>query len=149
MARRPANRDRPDDTKRPTFEFCVTGRPVSAQAANRLLLQTWKAEVTSAARVAWPRNRKQFHGDVELRVTHYSERRIADRDNLIKPIQDALQGVVYGNDRQVKDSMSNWRNINSKFTVRFVSMPLAVAFSIGDEFLHIRLWTSPDTEDLG
>jgi len=149
MARRPANRDRPDDTKQPAFEFCVTGRPVSAQAENRLLLQVWKAEVNAAARAAWPESQKQFHGDVELRVTQYSERRIADRDNLIKPIQDALQGVAYANDIQVKDSMSNWRNINSKFTVRFVSMPLAVAFSIGDEFLHIRLWTSSDTEDLG
>ncbi len=84
-----------------------------------------------------------------MRVTHYSERRIADRDNLIKPIQDALQGVVYHNDMQIKDAMCNWRNINSKFTVRFVSMPLAVAFSTGDEFLHVRLWTSPEMEDLG
>jgi hypothetical protein len=86
---------------------------------------------------------------VELRVTHYSERRIADRDNLIKPIQDALQGICYSHDKQVKDSTSNWRNINGKFTIRFVSMPLAAAFSDGREFLHIRLWISPVAEDLG
>ena len=84
-----------------------------------------------------------------MRVTHYSERRIADRDNLMKPIQDALQGVAYFNDRQVKDATSNWRDINGRFSIRFVSKALAVAFSQGEEFLHIRLWTSPDTEDLG
>lgn len=105
--------------------------------------------MNAAARGAWPANRRAFNGDVELRVTHYSERRIADRDNLLKPIQDALQGLVYGNDRQVKDSTSNWRNINGRFTIRHVSLPLAVAFSTGDEFLHICVWTSSDVEDLG
>ena len=149
MARRPANRNRPDDTERPAFEFCVGGRPVSAQAANRLLLQVWKAKVAASARAAMLVGQQPFKGDVELRVTHYSERRIADRDNLMKPIQDALQGVAYLNDRQVKDATSNWRDINGRFNVRFVSMALAVAFSQGDEFLHIRLWNSPDTEDLG
>ena len=108
MARRPANRDRPDDRRQPAYEFCVVGRPVSAQAENRLLLQRWKAAVTAAATAAWPPNQRPFDGDVELRVIHYSERRIADRDNLIKPIQDALQSIVYMNDKQVKDSTSNW-----------------------------------------
>ena len=149
MARKPVNRGRPDDTRQPAFEFCVPGRPVSAQAENRILLQNWKAKVNAAARTSWPANRQTLSGDVELRVTHYSERRIADRDNLLKPIQDALQGLVYGNDRQIKDSTSNWRNINGRFTIRHVSLPLAIAFSVGEEFLHIRIWTSPDAEDLG
>jgi len=149
MARRPGNRDRPDDRRKPSFEFCVIGRPVSAQAENRLLLHRWKAAVSAAAIAAWPPNQAPFTGDVELRVTHYSERRIADRDNLIKPIQDALQFVAFKNDKQVKDSTSNWRNINGAFVIRFVSLPLASAFSVGQEFLHVRLWTSPDKEDLG
>lgn len=149
MAQKPANRGRPDDARRPAFEFCVAGRPVSAQAVNRILLQDWKARVAAAARVAWFVDMPPWDCDVDLRVTQYSERRIADRDNLIKPIQDALQGITYRNDRQVKDSMSNWRNINGAFTIRFVSLPLALAFSNGDEFLHIRVCPSPDTEDLG
>ncbi len=45
--------------------------------------------------------------------------------------------------------MSNWRNINGRFTIRNVALPLAVAFSNGSEFLHIRVWISPETEDLG
>jgi hypothetical protein len=149
MARRPANRERPDDARRPAFEFCVIGRPVSAQAANRILLQTWKTKIRSAALAAWPADAPPFASDVELRVTHYAELRIADRDNLLKPIQDALQAVCYIDDRQVKDTMSNWRDINGKFTIRFVSMPLALAFSNGEEFLHIRLWVSAEPEDLG
>ncbi len=127
----------------------MVGRPVSAQAENRVLRQRWRAEVASAALRVWPPSQLPYGSDVELRVTHYSERRIADRDNLIKPIQDALQGICYSHDKQVKDSTSNWRNINGKFTIRFVSMPLAAAFSDGREFLHIRLWISPVAEDLG
>lgn len=42
-----------------------------------------------------------------MRVTHYSERRIADRDNLLKPIQDALQGVVYVDDKRIKDRVAH------------------------------------------
>jgi hypothetical protein len=149
MARRAPNRDRPDDTRKPNFEFCVAGRPVSAQAENRILLQNWKARVAVAARAAWPASNQALSCDLELRVTYYSERRIADQDNLLKPIQDALQGLVYENDRQIKDTMSNWRDINARFVIRNVSLPLAVAFSNGDPFLHVRIWISPDEEDLG
>ncbi|GJE55182.1 MULTISPECIES: RusA family crossover junction endodeoxyribonuclease [Methylobacterium] len=148
MPARP-NRNRTDDERPPEFEFCVVGRPVSAQAINRGLLAAWKASVASAAAEAWSAERQLFRGDVDLRVTHYSERRIADRDNLLKPIQDALQGVVIENDRQVKDVTSNWRDIGGRFTVRYMSIPLALAFSSGREFLHVRLWRSPHREDLG
>ena len=114
-----------------------------------MLLQKWKAKVIVAAREAWGGNRPVLDVDVALRMTHYSERRIADRDNLIKPIQDALQGVVYCDDCQVKDSHSNWRDINGRFVIRNLALPLALAFSEGSEFLHIRIWISPETEDLG
>ena len=69
----------------------------------------------------------------------------------MKPIQDALQSIAYLNDKQVKDSTSNWRNINGAFVIRFVSLPLALAlaFSRGQEFLHIRIWKSPEQEELG
>lgn len=105
--------------------------------------------MAAAATAAWPPDQPPFNGDVEPRVTHYSERRIADRDNLIKPIQDALQSIVYMNDKQVKDSTSNWRNINGAFVIRFVSLPLASAFSVGQEFLHVRVWISSEVEELG
>lgn len=105
--------------------------------------------MSAAAAKAWPANVQPFHFDVELRVAQYSERRLADRDNLIKPIQDVLQSIAYLDDRQVKDSTSNWRDINGKFTIRFASLLLALAFVDGQSFLHVRLWASPDIEDLG
>jgi hypothetical protein len=69
-------------------------------------------------------------------------------DNMVKPIQDALQGIAYMNDRLVKDTHANWRDIDGRFHVRYISMPLAAAFSDGREFVHIRLWLAQQ-EDLG
>ena len=70
-------------------------------------------------------------------------------DNLIKPIQDALQGIAYANDRVVKDVPGNWRKIDAPFRLHHISRPLVDAFSDGHQFVHIRLWRAPDEEDLG
>jgi crossover junction endodeoxyribonuclease RusA len=93
----------------------------------------------TAAVAAWPPGRLPFTVEVKLRITHYSERRVADMDNLVKPIQDALQGVVYLNDGKV-DVAGNQRDINGRFHVRYISPPLAAAFTDGSEFVHIRVW---------
>jgi hypothetical protein len=87
MGRRAISRDRPDDRRNPEFEFCIHGRPISARARNRPLLTRWLQQVGAAARAAWPTDQSPHAVSVELRVTHYAERAIADMDNLIKPIQ--------------------------------------------------------------
>jgi crossover junction endodeoxyribonuclease RusA len=147
MDRKRSRRRNREPIEFPAFEVCVPGIPVSAQAKNRARLQTWKARVAAAAQ-------QTFAGppvrvEIALRVTHYCELPVGDMDNLLKPVQDALQGVVYENDRQVKDALSNRRDINGAFRVRFMSPRLAAAFSAGDEFVHIRVWLSPAKEDLG
>jgi crossover junction endodeoxyribonuclease RusA len=148
MARSSIDRDRPDDYRTPDFEFCVHGRPVSAQAHNRQRLEIWRQQVKTAAINAWPPDQTSFGAEVELRITHQAETRIADTDNLTKPIQDALQGVAYPKDGKV-DHTGNWRDINASFRVRHMSLPLASAFSDGREFVHIRVWRAATKRDLG
>ncbi len=48
---------------------------------------------------AWPPDRPPILEEVALHVTHFCEVPLGDTDNLAKPIRDALQGVVYKNDR--------------------------------------------------
>lgn len=127
----------------------MRGRPVSAQTGSRPRLAAWQLQVRSAAALAWPAGQPLYTTPIELRITHYAVKRIADMDNLIKPIQDALQGITYVNDRVVKDVTGNWRDIEAPFRVRYISRPLADAFSDGRPFVHIRLWRAPDKEDLG
>jgi hypothetical protein len=121
---------------------------VSAQTAHRQALQAWKQRVRHACTLAWA-SRSPIEEQVIIRVTHYCEAVIGDVDNLTKPIQDALQGVVYANDRQVSDTIGNRRRIDASFVVRYMSMPLAAAFSDGRPFVHIRVYRSPRRQTLG
>ncbi|MBN8930232.1 MAG: RusA family crossover junction endodeoxyribonuclease [Rhodospirillales bacterium] len=132
----------------PDFEVCVAGRPISAQSHNAERLAAWKRVVRAIALEHWPSERQMFEGEVALRITHYAQYRFVDMDNLAKPIQDALQGICYREDRLV-DVAANWRDINGRFRVRHMSLPLARAFSDGREFVHVRLWVAGGERDLG
>jgi hypothetical protein len=142
-------RDRPDDRRTPDLEFCVHGRPMSGRTKSRSRLAVWQQQVRGAATAVWPAGLAPHAVAVELRITHYAPKPIADMDNLIKPIQDALQGILYVDDRVVKDVTGNWRNIDTPFRLIHMSQPLADALGDGRPFVHIRLWLSPEEEDLG
>jgi hypothetical protein len=72
---------------------------VSAQARNRRLLEDWKTRVAAAARSAWPDHEPPMAWDVEVRISEFSEFATRDRDNMAKPVLDALQGIAHENDR--------------------------------------------------
>ena len=131
----------------PLFEVCVHGRAFSAQSGNRDGLDAWKRHVTAAS-VAVQNPRSPLTGPVELHMFHYTEELAADVDNLNKPIQDALQGVVFLDDRQVMLSRSGWRDINGVYRLRYISPVLGAAFSDGRPFVHIRVWRATMTEEL-
>lgn len=84
-----------------------------------------------------------------IRVTFYRDAVLGDVDNLTKPVLDALQGIVYGDDRQVSDVAAGRRDINGRFRIRHISRPLAEAFSNGEQFVHIRVYRAPKQRDLG
>ena len=147
MARRAARRQRTQDI--PALEVCVHGQPVSAQTGNRRALQAWKDRVRAACEAAGGANQLPIEGSVTIRVTHDFEISIGDVDNLIKPIQDALQGVAYAKDKQITDVVGNRRSIEGSFRVRYISERLAAAFTDGRPFVHIRVWQSPKREELG
>ena len=84
-----------------------------------------------------------------MRVMFYRDSVLGDVDNLTKPVLDALQGIVYGNDRQVSDVAAGRRDINARFRVRHISRSLAEAFSNGEQFVHIRVYRAPKRRDLG
>ena len=82
-------------------------------------------------------------------MTFYREAELGDVDNLVKPIQDALQGIAYHNDRQITDMTARRRDIDSSFKVRYMSPTLAMAFSDGRQFVHIEVWRNPDQKVVG
>jgi hypothetical protein len=129
------------------FEVCVHGRAFSAQSGNRGGLDAWKRQVTAVSMDAWI-NQPPLSGPVELHIFHYTDELGADVDNLNKPIQDALEGVVFVDDRQVRLSRGGWRDINGVYRLRYISPVLGAAFSDGRPFVHIRVWGATMTEEL-
>ena len=132
-----------------TFEFFVEGPPLSQQTRNSARLRDWKEYVRNEAAKLW-RGRDLNDGPLKLTVVYYHERQAVsiDHDNMIKPIQDALAGLVYRNDRQITDAQTRKTNIDGRFRVRRISPVYARAFSSGKEFVYIRIEEAPNHEEL-
>ncbi len=129
------------------FEFTVPGPPVSPQSRNKARLKTWCASVRSAAQVIW-KGRAPLNTPLKMTVTYYHEGDAVriDIDNMIKPMQDALIGVVYDDDRQITEIAVRKTSIDLAFVVRGYSLRLLRALAKGDEFLHVVIDTATGHE---
>jgi Holliday junction resolvase RusA-like endonuclease len=128
------------------FEFTIDGPPISQQSRSRRRLQDWKATVRTAASRAWG-EAAPLEIPVRVQVTYFYDGYAPhDCDNIAKPIQDALQGLVYTNDRLVVDGTGRKRNINGSLRVRHMSVTLALAFSRGVPFVHVEVEWPASTE---
>jgi len=130
------------------LEITIKGPPVSQQTKRRSRLQEWKADVAEAALSQIPHEFTITDEEVSVTITYFYEDESPDVDNIIKPIQDALKGIVYYDDEQVVDTKARKRKIDGSYTIRGVSSKILQAFSIGDNFLHIKVEDAPDQTDL-
>jgi crossover junction endodeoxyribonuclease RusA len=132
------------------FEFTVDGPPISHQTRNAARLRMWQHTVRAAAARRWPAGTPPSTERLRLTVTYYHDGvsvRI-DNDNMVKPIQDALIGLVYEDDHQITDTYVRKTDLNGSFRVRGMSPVLAEGFCRGSEFLYVRVELAPDHEEL-
>lgn len=132
------------------FECIIDGPPVSHQTRNTERLRMWQQAVRKAAQQRWPANSPPTVERLRILVTYYHDGvavRI-DNDNLLKPIQDALNGLIYEGDPQITDTQVRKTDLNGSFRVRGMSPILAEGFCRGNEFLYIRVTVAPTHEDL-
>lgn len=123
-----------------TFEFIVQGPPVSLNAKknNALRYQKWIRTVRSAAVVEWPTGEKATDDrSIEVNITNYYTLAPPDVDNIIKPILDALETVVYLDDEQVRRVTSERFNLREISKIINPSPLLAAALENYSELLHI------------
>jgi crossover junction endodeoxyribonuclease RusA len=71
-----------------------------------------------------------------------------DDDNMVKPIRDALEGVVYVNDKQISDSSVRQTNIDGAVVIRGASVPIALAYCQGYEFVYVKIEPAPSHAQL-
>ncbi|MEB3213062.1 MAG: RusA family crossover junction endodeoxyribonuclease [Leptolyngbyaceae bacterium] len=135
------------------FEFNVLGKPVSHQTKNKQRLSDWKKIVRAAAAAHWSNN-PPLGIPVRVIITHYfdtpdgDESSVSDSDNIVKPVRDALNGLIYVDDYQITDFVSRRRNLNHSFRVKGMSTVLAEGFCQGEEFLHVKVEEAPDPSDV-
>jgi Holliday junction resolvase RusA-like endonuclease len=131
------------------FEFFVDRPPLSQQTRYPSRLREWKEYVRAEAAKLWP-TQPPVEISLKLTVVYYHERQsvLIDHDNMIKPIQDALAGLVYKNDRQITDAQTRKTNIDGRFRLRHLSAVYARAFGGGQPFVYIRIEEAPSHEDL-
>jgi len=131
------------------FEFTVPGPPLSHQTRDRKKLEAWRQFVRTSASTRW------VHSDpsesaVRIVVTYYHEGETVriDNDNLLKPIQDALNGLVYRDDRQISDTAVRKTSVDNPVRVPGMPRILYEAFVSCRSFIHVRIEEAPDHSDL-
>ncbi len=119
------------------FEFVIPQRPVSLQA-KASSLRKWKAFVTTEASKAWISSPVQTSG-LELMLVYLCEVAPPDIDNIIKPIQDAMNGLVYDDDVQITDVHAHRRSVSGTFDITNLSTALIKAIDLGRECVYVRI----------
>lgn len=98
------------------------------------------------ARRHWVLGQPPATGRLKITVVYYHDAVAIrlDGDNMLKPIQDALQGVAYADDAQITDTSVRKTGLDGPFRVRGMSRVLAEGFCRGTEFLYIKVEDAPD-----
>lgn len=104
--------------------------------------------MASAARAAWPSSDPPLTGRLQVNITYFHVDAPLDTDNMLKPIQDALIGIVYDDDKQVVDVHGAVRDVTAPFRVFGLTAAQAKGFMSGGPFVHIRIGDPPDEQEL-
>jgi crossover junction endodeoxyribonuclease RusA len=127
------------------FEFVIDGPPVSQQARRRENLRAWQAKVRHEAEKNWPLEQSPTSGLVMLQIIYFYKVRM-DVDNIAKPIQDALKGLVYIDDDQVIDILVSKRDLSESLRIDHRVAILTEGFARGNDFLYIAVISASEKE---
>ena len=135
-----------------TFEFVIEGPPVSLRAkkSKAKRYQKWIRKVRAAAREHWPETTLPIESkSITVAITNFYTLAPPDVDNIIKPILDALETVVYLNDQQVLRVISEKRDLTNIDRIENAGVVLAAAIEKQyTELLYITVtWDLEDQSD--
>lgn len=129
-----------------TFEFVIQGppgAPVNAKEHNPKRYKRWINAIRITASDRWPADREPIiSGTISVSTTNFylvtrDRPHPPDVDNLLKPILDGMNGVVYQDDGQV------YRVISDRFDLAQLVLSPSPALAEGlaryQELLHIRV----------
>ncbi|HEX8328367.1 MAG TPA: RusA family crossover junction endodeoxyribonuclease [Hymenobacter sp.] len=123
------------------LEILLPRRPISHQSKDATKRQLWKEFVAKAAQTAWG-SRAAVATPCQLTLVYFCGERPADIDNIIKPIQDALVGVVYVDDAYVTDVDSHRRLLTGIFDFARLPALFLNAVTANQECVYVRVSAS-------
>lgn len=126
------------------FEFLIPKRPVSLQTRQRSKLQNWQAFVRAEASKTWVGT--PYSGNVHLTLVYLYDTDPVDTDNIIKPIQDGLIGLVYDDDSLVTDVDAHRRSLSDTFEVALCPLLLLRGIRSGSECVYVRIGSAKALE---
>lgn len=127
----------------PSLEFVIPQRPVSQQARRQARLREWKDFVAAHARLALHTPQPLMTEPIALRLLYLYDEAALDVDNILKPILDALIGVLLEDDSVITDVEIRRRSRRTTFTLNAVSPVLAAGLALGREFVSVALSDAP------
>jgi hypothetical protein len=127
------------------FEFLIPRRPLSVQAKHKNR-QTWKQFVRAEAAKTWV-GQAPFTGDLHLTLVYLFDTDPADIDNIIKPIQDALVGLVYSDDSLITDVEAHRRSLFGTFDLTRCPQELLMGIASGKDCVYVRVSQAKALED--
>ena len=128
------------------FEMLIPRRPVSHQAKNRENLQAWKDYVYGRARIDWIGGTPIATQGLRLMLVYLCNDFPADIDNIIKPIQDALVGVIYADDSLISDVDSHRRFLSDAIDLTNLPPLLVEGVTLGEECIYVRVSLADNLE---
>jgi crossover junction endodeoxyribonuclease RusA len=130
------------------FEFLIRSRPVSQQARRSRRKEVWKDFVRREAERSWGPVHVPADGPVCVTLIYLYDEVALDVDNILKPIQDALVGLVFPDDSLITDVIIRRRELRGTFDLTRVSSVLVEGFEYGNEFVYVWIGDAPPQEQL-
>lgn len=126
------------------FEFLIPRRPVSTNNDKRR--QEWIRLVNKEAKKVWTGSSPIKDANLQLTLIYLCRDNPPDTDNIIKPIQDALNKLVYEDDRLISDVESHRRFLSEPIDITNLPLLLQQGVIIGKECVYVKVSESQPLE---
>jgi hypothetical protein len=128
----------------PHLEFTIEGPPVSHQTKDKASLTAWKGVIRAEAAKNWGA-KAPLTGKLKCTIINFHEGDDAALDDdMVKPIRDALIGLIDDDDSQIRYSETMHICIDAPIKIRRASAVLLTAYGKGNEFVYVRIDDAPD-----
>lgn len=124
------------------LEFVVPGPPISNQQSTpqgRANLTAWKATVAGAAALAWPNVPLTIELKAVIISFYAGNEPSVDTDNMAKAILDAMQGIVYDNDRQIVQTQLAHARLGGAYQIGGVRPMIVNSLQAQAQFVYVSI----------